>query len=56
MQAHAAGTASAADAIWALLNLELWYRTFVDGDGIQTLPTPSAAARLSPDAALTATA
>ncbi len=29
------------DAIWALLNLELWYRTFIDGDGVQTLPSPS---------------
>ena len=27
-----------ADAIWSLLNLELWYRTFIDGDGVQTLP------------------
>jgi asparagine synthase (glutamine-hydrolysing) len=26
------------DAIWALLNLELWYRTFIDNEGIQTLP------------------
>jgi hypothetical protein len=25
------------DAIWGLLNLELWYRTFIDGNGIQTL-------------------
>jgi asparagine synthase (glutamine-hydrolysing) len=32
-----------ADAVWALLNLELWYRTFIDGDGIQTLPMPLAA-------------
>ena len=30
-----------ADAIWGLLNLELWYRTFIDGDGIQTLPAPA---------------
>ena len=37
--AHAAGTsARARDAIWSLLNLELWYRTFIDGDGVQTLP------------------
>ncbi len=35
---HASGTANGADAIWSLLNLELWYRTFVDGDGVQTLP------------------
>ena len=29
-----------ADAVWALFTLELWYRTFIDGDGIQTLPLP----------------
>jgi len=28
------------DAIWALLNLELWYRTFIDGSGTQILPAP----------------
>jgi asparagine synthase (glutamine-hydrolysing) len=38
LDAHAAGTANGTDAIWSLLNLELWYRTFIDGDGIQTLP------------------
>jgi asparagine synthase (glutamine-hydrolysing) len=38
-------TTQDADAVWALLNLELWYRTFVDGDGIQTLPAPVAATR-----------
>ena len=36
-----------ADAAWALVNLELWYRTFIDGDGIQTLPLPSAASAAS---------
>jgi asparagine synthase (glutamine-hydrolysing) len=36
--AHAAGAAEGADAIWSLLNLELWHRTFIDGGGIQTLP------------------
>jgi asparagine synthase (glutamine-hydrolysing) len=40
-----AGARAGGDAIWALLNLELWYRTFIDGDGIQTLPEPS---RLKP--------
>ena len=35
---HRAGRQSGGDAIWALLNLELWYRTFIDGDGVQTLP------------------
>ena len=35
---HAAGTSNGTDAIWSLMNLELWYRTFIDGDGVQTLP------------------
>jgi asparagine synthase (glutamine-hydrolysing) len=34
---HATGRRDGADAIWALLNLELWYRTFIDGSGVQTL-------------------
>jgi asparagine synthase (glutamine-hydrolysing) len=33
------------DRLWMLLNLELWYRTFVDGEGVQTLPQPARAAR-----------
>ena len=37
MDAHAAGRAEGGDAIWSLLNLELWYRTFIDGGGVQTL-------------------
>jgi asparagine synthase (glutamine-hydrolysing) len=41
IEAHQAGTADGADAIWSLLNLELWHRTFIDGDGIQTLPAPT---------------
>jgi asparagine synthase (glutamine-hydrolysing) len=36
--AHASGEADGADALWSLLNLELWYRTHIDGDGVQTLP------------------
>jgi asparagine synthase (glutamine-hydrolysing) len=48
---HAAGRTDGWDRIWMLLNLELWFRTFIDGDGIQTLPAPaarqSAAARAS---------
>jgi asparagine synthase (glutamine-hydrolysing) len=36
--AHESGAADGTDAIWGLLNLELWYRTFIDGDGVQTLP------------------
>jgi asparagine synthase (glutamine-hydrolysing) len=37
---HVAGTTRGADTIWSLMNLELWYRTFVDGGGVQTLPAP----------------
>jgi asparagine synthase (glutamine-hydrolysing) len=40
LQDHRAGVRRGGDAIWALLNLELWYRTFIDGDGVQTLPSP----------------
>jgi asparagine synthase (glutamine-hydrolysing) len=38
---HRQGVRRGGDAIWALLNLELWYRTFIDGDGVQTLPAPA---------------
>jgi asparagine synthase (glutamine-hydrolysing) len=41
---HAAGRTEGGDHIWTLMNLELWYRTFVDRDGIQTLPEPAALA------------
>jgi asparagine synthase (glutamine-hydrolysing) len=35
---HASGTADGGDALWSLLNLELWYRTYIDGEGVQSLP------------------
>jgi asparagine synthase (glutamine-hydrolysing) len=38
IESHASGRAEGGDALWALLNLELWSRTFIDGDGVQTLP------------------
>jgi asparagine synthase (glutamine-hydrolysing) len=38
ISAHASGAVAGADALWSLLNLELWYRTHIDGDGIQVLP------------------
>jgi asparagine synthase (glutamine-hydrolysing) len=38
ISAHAAGATNGADAIWSLLNLELWYRTHIDGEGVQTIP------------------
>ena len=37
---HAAGRTEGGDRIWSLLNLELWYRTFIDKEGVQTLPDP----------------
>jgi asparagine synthase (glutamine-hydrolysing) len=40
LDAHRDGTIAGGDAIWALVNLELWYRTFIDGEGVQTLPEP----------------
>ena len=40
LAAHGQGLRNGGDAIWALLNLELWYRTFIDGSGVQTLPAP----------------
>jgi asparagine synthase (glutamine-hydrolysing) len=39
---HADGRADGGDRIWSLLNLELWYRTFIDGEGVQTLPSAAA--------------
>jgi asparagine synthase (glutamine-hydrolysing) len=43
LEAHRTGRRPAGDAIWALLNLELWFRTFIDGEGVQTLSAPSPA-------------
>jgi asparagine synthase (glutamine-hydrolysing) len=40
---HESGHTDSGDALWGLLNLELWYRTFIDGDGVQVLPAPGAA-------------
>ena len=40
LRGHGEGRRNGGDAIWALLNLELWYRTFIDGAGVQTLPMP----------------
>jgi 23S rRNA (cytidine1920-2'-O)/16S rRNA (cytidine1409-2'-O)-methyltransferase len=48
---HQAGRAQAGDILWSLLNLELWYRTFIDGDGVQVLPTPAGMRTADRDAA-----
>jgi asparagine synthase (glutamine-hydrolysing) len=38
---HASGQTDGWDRLWMLLNLELWFRTFIDGDGVQTLAAPA---------------
>ena len=35
---HAAGRTQGGDRLWSLFNLELWYRTFIDRQGVQVLP------------------
>ena len=40
---HRTGHTDGWDQIWMLLNLELWFRTFIDGGGIQTLAAPASA-------------
>jgi asparagine synthase (glutamine-hydrolysing) len=40
LDAHRRRQRDVGDAIWALLNLELWYRTFIDKQGVQVLPLP----------------
>jgi asparagine synthase (glutamine-hydrolysing) len=41
---HAAGRTEGGDVLWSLFNLELWYRTWIDGDGVQHLGSRAAAA------------
>jgi asparagine synthase (glutamine-hydrolysing) len=41
---HTAGRTNGGDRLWSLLNLELWYRTFIDGGGVQTLSAPAGTA------------
>ncbi|MGE3179940.1 MAG: asparagine synthase-related protein, partial [Vicinamibacterales bacterium] len=40
LRRHANGQ-EAGDQVWSLLNLELWFRTFIDGEGSQHLPPPT---------------
>jgi len=42
---HRSGRTDGGDQIWTLVNLELWYRTFIDGQGVQTLPSPTASVK-----------
>ena len=48
---HAAGRTQGGDRIWSLLNLELWHRTFIDQEGIQTLPHAHSVAEIGSAAA-----
>jgi asparagine synthase (glutamine-hydrolysing) len=48
---HTAGRTDGGDAIWSLLNLELWHRTFVDKEGVQTLPHAHSLAEIGSAAA-----
>ena len=56
LQDHQAGIKRGGDAIWALLNLELWHRTLIDGDGVQTLPSPDSARSATDPAPIATTA
>ena len=48
---HAAGRTDGGDRLWSLLNLELWHRTFIDREGIQTLPHAHSVAEIGSAAA-----
>ena len=48
---HAAGRTDGGDRLWSLLNLELWHRTFIDQEGIQTLPHAHSVAEIGSAAA-----
>ena len=47
LDAHRERRVNGADAIWALMNFELWFRTYIDGDGVQTLASPSRQSRVA---------
>jgi asparagine synthase (glutamine-hydrolysing) len=47
LEDHRTGRGDHGDIIWGLLNLELWYRTWIDGGGIQHIASaPAADARM----------
>jgi asparagine synthase (glutamine-hydrolysing) len=51
LRAHADGHTDGGDRLWSLFNLELWYRTFIDQEGMQTLPHAHSVAEVGPAAA-----
>jgi asparagine synthase (glutamine-hydrolysing) len=50
LTAHAEGRTDGGDRIWSLLNLELWHRTFIDKEGVQTLSEAAGPSALGPSA------
>ena len=48
---HSSGRTDGGDRIWSLFNLELWHRTFIDLEGIQTLPHAHSLAEIGSAAA-----
>jgi asparagine synthase (glutamine-hydrolysing) len=48
IQDHVRGRIDASDRLWSLMTLKLWYRTFIDNMGIQTLPAPRSPTTVSP--------
>jgi asparagine synthase (glutamine-hydrolysing) len=48
---HATAGTDGGDRIWGLMNLELWHRTFIDNEGVQTLPHAHSVAEIGPAAA-----
>ena len=48
---HAAGRTRGGDRLWSLFNLELWYRTFIDQQGVQVLPHAHSLAEIGSAAA-----
>jgi asparagine synthase (glutamine-hydrolysing) len=46
---HVSGRSEVGDVLWSLLNLEIWYRTWIDGGGVQQLGVPPALARATPE-------
>jgi asparagine synthase (glutamine-hydrolysing) len=43
---HASGATPGGERLWSLMNLELWYRTFIDREGVQTLPHAHSVAQI----------
>ena len=48
---HRMGRTEGGDRLWTLLNLELWHRTFIDHEGVQTLPHADTVAEVGSAAA-----